>query len=129
MTYTQQVKLIREAFDALPDMHDGWTDVKDRLHAMNVESERGHRRHRPAGLGRERLSVHDAARLFVVSHLLDGFKEPDRYSVDDIISIRNEVLYAQAWAKKFHKELAGWAAKYQDSWKQVDYVELVKEAA
>ena len=107
------------------DLQDGFYDVVDRLFNMNVEAERRHRR----GQVGNPLSVKDAAKLFVVKHLLDGHKEPDRFNVEDILSIRNEVLYAQAYAKKHHTQLAAWAAKWSEKFEQVDYAELMKEAA
>ena len=75
------------------------------------------------------LSVWDtttAAKLFTVTYLLAGYKEPNRFSVDDITSIRSEILYAQAYAKRFHKELTEWSAKYASPFEQVDYAELMK---
>ena len=106
-------------------MQDGFYDVSERLYGMNVAAERQHR-HGHTG---SPLSVKDAAKLFVVKHMLDGHKEPERFSVDDILAIRNEVLYAQAYAKRFHGELDAWAGKWAVQFEQVDYAELMKEAA
>jgi hypothetical protein len=122
MNKTEQIKLIREAFDEIPDLQDGFKDVREYLFDMNKEAEKRHRTGRPA----QPLTVKDAAKLFTVSHLLDGFKEPDKWSVDHIISIRNEVLYAQAYAKRFHIEFTEWAAKFSTQFEQVDYSELMK---
>src|SRR5580704_1520444 len=99
---SKQVKLIREAYDSIPDLQDGFKDVREFLFDLNKQAEKRHRTGRPA----QPLTVNDAAKLFTVSHLLDGFKEPNKWSVDHIISIRNEVLYAQAYAKRFHAELS-----------------------
>jgi hypothetical protein len=127
MAFTQQVKTIKEAFNNIPDLQDGFKTVKLHLLDMNEAAERQHRRGKPNSLPTPRLTVKDAAKLFTVSHLLDGFAQPDRFQVEDIISIRNEALYAQAYAKRFHKELEPWAAKWAEPFKQVDYVELMKE--
>jgi len=120
-----QIKLIREAYSAIPDMQDGFKDVREYLFDLNEKAERQHRKGAPYGI-KHGLSVKDAAKLFTVSHLLDGFREPDKWAVDAIISIRSEVLYAQAYAKRFHKELAEWASKYASPFEQVDYAELMK---
>ena len=120
-----QIKLIREAYSAIPDMQDGFKDVREYLFDLNEKAERQHRKGAPYGI-KHGLSIKDAAKLFTVSHLLDGFKEPDKWTVDAIISIRSEVLYAQAYAKRFHKELTEWAAKYASPFEQVDYAELMK---
>jgi hypothetical protein len=122
---TQQIKLIFEAFDEIPDLQDGFRDVREYLFDLNEQAERRHRKGAPNGI-KHGLTVASAAKLFVVSHLLDGFKEPDKWSVDHIISIRNEVLYAQAYAKRFHAELTEWAAKFSSQFEQVDYSELMK---
>jgi hypothetical protein len=128
ISHTRQIKLIREAFSAIPDLQDGFRDVREYLFDMNETAERQHRRGAPCGITHG-LSVKDAARLFTVSHLLDGFKEPDKWSVDHITSIRTEVLYAQAYAKRFHAELAEWATKYSGPFQYVDYAELMKAGA
>jgi hypothetical protein len=61
-------------------------------------------------------------------HLLDSLAEPDKWTVDDIITIRTEVLYAQAYAKKFAVALAPWAAKWREPMQEVDYVGLMRAA-
>lgn len=121
MTRTEQVRTIQQAYDSIPDMQDGFKEVREYLFSMNVASERQHRR----GEHNTGLSVANAARLFVVKHLIDGFKEPDRFTVNDITSIRNEVLYAQAYAKRFHLELAPWAANWSEKFESVDYAALM----
>jgi len=121
----QQIKMIREAFSAIPDLQDGFKDVREYLFDKNEQAERQHRKGAPFGI-KHGLTVKDAAKLFTVSHLLDGFKEPNKWTVDAITSIRPEVLYAQAYAKRFHKELTEWAAKYASPFEQVDYAELMK---
>jgi len=121
----QQIKTIREAFSAIPDLQDGFKDVREYLFDKNEQAERQHRKGAPFGL-KHGLTVKDAAKLFTVSHLLEGFKEPDKWTVDAITSIRPEVLYAQAYAKRFHKELTEWSAQWAEKFEQVDYAELMK---
>lgn len=125
MNKTQQIKTIREAFADIPDLQDGFKDVREYLFDMNEQAERRHRKGTPYGLTNG-LSVKDAAKLFTVSHLLDGWKQPEKWTVEDILNVRNECLYAQAYAKRFHAELTAWAEKYQTEFAQVDYAELMK---
>ena len=122
--HTQQLALIDEAYHALPDMQDGLKDARDLLTNMNTVSERVHRKGTPGGY--PGMSVASAARYFTIKYLLNGWRNPDRYTVDDITSIRNEVLYAQAYAKRFRKELNAWALKYNEGIEQMDYAKLVK---
>lgn len=104
MTRQEQINAIKFAFYDLQqlDLQDGFRDVAERLYQMNLDSEKQHRQH---ASGNEGITKVIAAKLFTVSHLLDGDADPDRFSVDDILSIRNEVLYAQAYAKRFHVAL------------------------
>jgi hypothetical protein len=125
MFKSKQIDTIRMAFRDIPELYDGWREVREHLYSMNVEAEKRHRHGRTGSP----LSVKDAAKLFVVKHLLDGVAEPDRFTVDDILAIRNEVLYAQAYAKKFHAKLAPWAERWAADFEQVDYAELMKGAA
>jgi hypothetical protein len=131
MNKSQQISVVREAFRELArhDLYDGFFNVVDRLYDMNIEAERRHRKGTSIYGVADGFSAKDGARLFTVKHLLDGWREPDRFSVDDILNIRNEVLYAQAYAKKHHKELTAWAEKWQTQFEQVDYSELMKGCA
>jgi len=128
MTRNQQIRTIHDAFNEIPDLQDGFHDVSRRLYDMNERSERDHRKHRPYSLPRERFTVSDAAKLFTVQHLLDGWAEA-KWTVNDITSIRNECLYAQAYATRFHEELRPWATKWLPLFKDVDYAELMKAVA
>jgi hypothetical protein len=124
MNHTQQLDLIDEAYHNLPEMVDGFKDVAEFLFEMNVEGEHRHRKGTPGGY--PGLSVAAAARYFAVKQLLDGWREPDHYTVDDIVNVRNEVLYAQAYAKRFNKQLQSWAIQYGCQIDQLDYSKLVK---
>ena len=126
MKRNQQIQLIKEAYSDIPDLSDGWKDIRETLFNMNLT---GERRHRNGHSSPADFSANLGAKYFVVKHLLDEYREPDRFTVDDIISIRNEVLYAQAWAKKYHAELTEWARKYRESFEQVDYAKLMQEPA
>src|SRR5438105_11458921 len=126
LSKTQQVKLIKEAYAELSylNLQDGFKDVAEYLFDKNLTAERQHRKGAPYGI-KHGISANDAAKLFTVQHLLEGWQDPDKWTVDHILNIRSEVLYAQAYAKRFHNELTEWATKYA-SVKQVDYAELMK---
>jgi hypothetical protein len=123
---SQQIRTIKQAYSELHDLNlqDGFRDVVILLHMMNLAAERQHRKCAPYGQ-RHGLTMSDAAKLFTVSHLLDGWSEPNKFTVDDITSIRSEVLYAQAYAKRFHVELADWATKYALLFTRIDYAKLM----
>lgn len=123
MIRSEQLKAINAAFDAIPDLYDGFYSVSKRLYEMNKASELRHREGAPYGIVHG-LTVGMAAKLFTVSHLLDGWKGPDRFSVDDILNIRNEVLYAQAYAKRHHDALRLWAEAWMEPFSHVDYAKL-----
>jgi hypothetical protein len=95
MTRAEQIKLIHGAFTALAraQIPASWGFADEKLFGMNLKTEREYRRGR-TGM---KLSVKDAARLFTVKHLAEALENPDRYTVADIISIRSECLYAQAY--------------------------------
>ena len=122
--HTQQLALIDEAYNALPDMQDGYRDVAERLFDMNAVGERQHRKGNPGGY--PGLSVAAAARYFTVKQLLESWLDPEQYTVDDIVNVRNEVLYAQAYAKRFHKALIVWASQYGALIDELDYSKLIK---
>jgi hypothetical protein len=132
MTRNEQERIIREAFEALCQLNlqDGFKDVPWTLYDMNMSSEKGHRKF---ASGNDGLSKTYAAKLFTVEHLIQGWIEPNKFTVDDILCIRNEVLYAQAYAKRYHAELKEWAEQYRqyfardEQGKQVvDYVQLMR---
>lgn len=122
MTHAQQIRTIHSAFDELGrlNLYDGFWEVRERLLDMNLAAERRHRKGAPDGV-RHGIGVTDAAKLFTVSHLLDGWQEPDKWTLDAILHIRTEVLYAQAYAKKHHEELRAWAEKWIEPFEQVDW--------
>lgn len=123
MNRSQQVRVINEAFSSIPELFDGFWNVRDRLYDMNVAAEKRHRHGSTPPCG---LSISNAAKLFTVHHLLDGWAQPDKWNVDAILSIRNEVLYAQAYAKKHHVDLKSWAEQWTKPFEQVDYAKLME---
>jgi hypothetical protein len=129
MTRKEQISTIHQAYDELDriGLQDGFSEVASKLRDMNTDAERRHRRFAPNGI-RHGLTVADAAKLFTCSHLLDGWNN-QKWTVDDILHIRTECLYAQAYATKHYKELMPWATKWTAAFEQVDYAELQKVAA
>jgi hypothetical protein len=127
MKKAEQIRTIDAAYRELGQLNlqDGFWNVRERLFDMNEAAEKQHRSGRP----RQPLTITAAARLFTVKHLLDGFAEPDKWTVDAILHIRNEVLYAQAYAKKHHAELAGWAVRWTEPFESVDYAKLMEGIA
>lgn len=125
MTHKNQIKLINEAFNALPDMYDGFLDVRSRLFDMNLSSEREHRKHAPSSITHG-ISANIAAKLFTVQYLLNGWQDTHKWSIDDILQIRTEILYAQAYASRYYAMLADWVHKYSEPFKNIDYVFLMK---
>lgn len=127
MSKSQQIKVISEAYSELVmlNLQDGFREVARYLLDKNLAAERQHRKGAPYGI-RHGITTNDAAKLFTVQHLLEGWAEPDKWTVDAILSIRNEVLYAQAYAKRFHTELKQWATKWAEPFKQVDYAKLME---
>ena len=57
--------------------------------------------------------------------LKDG-RSPTSGPLTTSSAFANEVLYAQAYAKRFHKELKQWATKWAEPFKQVDYAKLME---
>lgn len=121
-----KIAAINGAFRALPDMQDGWFDVRERLLQMNLDAERQHRRNERCP---KRFSAVTAAKYFVCKHLMDALTEPDRYSVDDILHIRTEILYAQAYAKAYKDKLTPWAQQWREQIADVDYAKLMQVAS
>jgi len=124
---TAQIRAIKQAYQELAglNLQDGFREVHSYLFEKNLAAERQHRKGAPYGV-RHGLTLNDAAKLFVVQHLLEGFAEPDKWTVDAILSIRSEVLYAQAYAKKFHHELELWARKWAEPFRSIDYAKLME---
>lgn len=104
------LKIINAVFSQIDGPQDGFSTVRDKLHALELASERQHRR---SFRGRFDfgLTVAQAAKLFTIKHIAEGLEKPDRWTVDDINAIRLEALKAQAWAK-YHRDafLAGFEA-------------------
>lgn len=128
MTKAAQLKLIDAAFNALPQVFHHYATFGEKLFRMNLAAERQHRK----GFGRtapKGFSANAAARLFTVRHLAEALEKPDRYKVKDILLIRTECLYAQAYAAEHRAAiLESWEAAGIDraAIMAIDYAELMK---
>lgn len=128
MNKAAQLKTIDAAFNALPQIFHGFQTIGEKLFRMNLEAERQHRK----GFGRvapKGFSANAAARLFTVRHLAEALDKPERYNVTDILHIRTECLFAQAYAAENRAAiLAAWEAAGIDraAVLAVDYSELMQ---
>ncbi len=126
MTRKESLRLIETAFAAIDGPQDGFSTCRDKLYRMNVESEKQHRRFCSGATWR--LTVPQAAKLFAVRHIAESLEKPDKWSIDDVTSIRLECLYAQAYARRHRQAFLDAFAAAGVNLSDVlalDYVELV----
>ncbi len=126
MTRKESIRLIETAFGAIDGPQDGFSTCRDKLYRMNLESEKQHRKW--CGARRYGITVPMAAKLFTVQHIAQSLEKPDKWTIDDITSIRLECLYAQAYAKRHRADfLAAWEAAGVSlaDLLALDYAELV----
>jgi hypothetical protein len=129
MNKAAQLKTIDHAFNALPQIFHQYDTIGEKLYKMNLEAERQHRK----GFGRTAprgFSANAAARLFTVLHLAQALEMPNRYKVTDVLHIRLECLFAQAYAAEHRAAiLDAWNAAKVDpaAIMAIDYAELMKD--
>jgi hypothetical protein len=129
MSKSAQIKITDAAFYALPQIFHGFQTIGEKLFRMNLEAERQHRK----GFGRSApkgFSANAAARLFTVRHIAEALEKPERYTVTDILRIRTECLYAQAYTDENRAAiLEAWDAAGVDraAILSIDYAELMKD--
>lgn len=129
MNKTAQLKIIDHAYNALPQIFHQYHAFGEKLYKMNLEAERQHRK----GFGRTAprgFSANAAARLFTVLHLAQALEMPNRYKVTDVLHIRLECLFAQAYATEHRAAiLDAWSAAKVDpaTIMAIDYAELMKD--
>jgi hypothetical protein len=129
MNKSAQIKITDLAFYALPQIFHGFQTIGEKLFRMNLEAERQHRK----GFGRsapKNFSANAAARLFTVRHIAEALEKPERYTVTDILHIRTECLYAQAYTDENRAAiLEAWDAAGVDraAILSIDYAELMKD--
>ena len=126
MTKKQTLTAIDRAFTELDGPQDGFSTVRDIMFRMEVDAEKRHRRFTGGAYG---LSVKQTAKFWTVTRVAQGLDKPERWSVDDVISVRLECLKAQAYAKRHRAEFlaafeaAGVTVAEALAW---DYSELMK---
>ena len=115
-------KIINECFNALPYISVSFSDVKSKMYNMELAAEKQHRSGRESVKG---FSAVQAAKYFTVKHLIDGVEQT--YTIDAILDIRTECLYAQAYAKRYNKELQEFFDYVRNSqFGEIDYADLMK---
>lgn len=116
-------KIISDCFYAIPDnIFHGFTSMRDKLYNMELAAEKQHRAGYDAVKG---FSAAQAAKYFTVKHLID--LRHQSYSVESILDIRNECLYAQAYASRYAEELKPFFEYVKASqFGEIDYAELMK---
>ncbi len=124
MTRKEQLALIEQAYDRLPDMQRGLVDEKTRLYRICLKGEVQHRRSLSSRAG---ISKATAAKLFTVKAIAGALRQPDQYQIVDLLSVRMEFLYAQALVAKFGTEIrTAWAGLQLAQIEDLDYAELMK---
>jgi hypothetical protein len=121
-------KIVKELFYALPTIHIQFSTVADKMYAMELAAEKQHR------VGRESVkgfSAGNAAMYFTVKHLFDAMTAittgVSLYTVKDLLHIRNECLYAQAYAEENYTALLEWMHKVESSeFSSIDYAKMMK---
>jgi hypothetical protein len=130
MNKAAQLKLIDRAFNALPQIFHQYHTFGEKLFRMNLDAERQHRKSFQGRAAPKGFSANAAARLFTVRHLAEALENPDRYKVADILHIRTECLYAQAYATEHRDAISNYwldAGITPAEVLAVDYSELMKD--
>lgn len=123
MTKTQANKIIKDLFNAIPDIYQGFHLVRDNMERLELKAEKEHRYNRGSVKG---FSANDAARYFTIQHLHDG--KDNNYTIESIIDIRYEALLGCAYAKRYADKLQAWFEMVDNSqFKDIDYAELMKD--
>jgi len=126
MTPKEAMKLVDAVFyhPAFDRPQDGFDTVRDKLYRLELSSEKAHRKGAWA-CSIPGLSAAQAARLFTVRHIAEGLDKPDRWTVDDVISVCLECLWAQAYAKKYRETFSEAFGDRLGAVLALDYAELM----
>lgn len=126
MTKAKQLKLIRQAYDALYFLDNKtFTPYRQRLFDMIKKDEKQHRKGKPDGIPCG-ISVNDAVKLFVVRRIAECL-EGQKYQVKDFLSIQTNCYYAQALVENYNNEiLEAWEGLIIIKILALDYSELMK---
>lgn len=117
-------KIIKDCFYAIPEIHHGWNGtVREILYKMELAAEKQHRNGRTVS----GFSAGNAAMYFTVQHLFNAVQHPSVYNVVDILHVRTECLYAQAYAIEYAEKLQSWKDYMEASeFNLVDYTDMMK---
>ena len=127
MITSKQKKLILSGFDRLDPLTAENIDGRRRIYDLERKNESNHRlfcsgREYPASAP---MSL--TAKYWSVKHILTPlFDDPNRYSVEDILDIKESIIWGQALANKYRDQLLE-SFKGFDliAFNELDYVEMV----
>lgn len=124
MSKKQQVTLLRQAFDRLPEMRSGFRSMKDALLDILTADEKHHRQ----GRGRAGISINDAAKLFAVRWIAEYMKHPHRRpALKDYMVMRPGVFLAASLVENFEQEIrVAWMGIDIDALLALDYAKLME---
>jgi hypothetical protein len=118
----KQIAIIRTAFDSLPTIEHGWSNLIENLYDKALAGEKRHRGHN----GRQyKLSAADAARLFSVKWLAEYTIDNRRLGIEHVLTMREDCVYAAAIAAAYPALLKTWVKTLNPEFHQLDYAALV----
>ena len=124
----QSLAVIEAVFSHLNGPQDGFSTVRDIIYRLCVTAEKQHRGFL-GPRGRCGITVPMAAKYWTACYIAQGLAKPDRWTIDDVPSVRFEALLGAAYARKHRAEfLAGFEAANVTlaEFDAVDYAELMK---
>lgn len=124
-TKTQKpAAIITKAFDAIPDIYDGFRTIRERIFDVAYKSEKAYRTDRRAIPG---FTAADAARFFVVRWLAGYTTGRDAMpTISEISHMRLDVVLAASYAAEHHDRLLSWAESVPAEFLALDYAALMK---
>jgi hypothetical protein len=117
--------IIAQAFDAIPDIYDGFNTIRTRLFKLYLASEKQFRKDKKPVAG---FTAADAARFFIVQGLANyttgTFTLP---CIASISSMPYERVLAASYAAEHRHLLRDWAESVPAECLALDYCELMKD--
>ena len=122
ITKKEATQIINDCFYAIPYIGYNFSDISKEMLQKCVESEKKHRVGRSPIKG---FSTTLAAKYFMVKHLFEG--RESLYSVNDVLYIRIEALYGQAFAYENKEKLKPFFDFVENSkFFEIDYSDMMK---
>jgi len=127
MITSKQKKLILSGFDRLHPLTAENIDGRRRIYDLERNYEKMHRnfcsgREYPASAPMSLTAKYLAVRCI----LAPLFDDPDRYSVEDILDIKESIIWGQALANKYRDQLLKSFKGFDlEAFNKLDYVEMV----